>query len=748
MPEKKSSTINISGMHCATCAINIEKALKKNPGIVNARVNFANEKAYVEYNTDKLDIQKLYKIIRDTGYNPIEEEPAKDKEKEFRKKEISSLKTKFILSLLLSIPLMYLPMSEQFNLPMVNFIEKHQIIIQLVFSTIILLLGKHFFSSGINSIIKTKRANMDTLITLGVGSAYSYSLYILITHWNSNIRHIHNNLYFETAGFLITFILLGKYLEAVSKGKTGEAIKKLMGLQPKTAIILRNGEEKEIPVNNVIVSDIIIIKPGQKIPVDGVITEGNSAVDESMITGESIPSEKTVGSTVVGGTINKTGSFKFKATKVGKDTILAQIIQLVEEAQGSKAPIQEFADIISAYFVPSVLVLAFISSLIWILLGEPFPFALSTFISVLIIACPCALGLATPTAIMVGTGIGAENGILIKNAKALQKVSQINTVVFDKTGTLTNGKPRLTGIISYEKTDKEILSISASLEKLSEHPLAEAIVKSAEEKQIKIKNIDNFVSVTGMGIKGYINNDETILGNIKFMNENNIDLSASINDIETLQNDGNTVVILSINRKISGILAVQDTLKDEAKKVIDTLKQMNKSSVMITGDNNMTAIAIAKKAGIDKVFSEVLPKDKAFKIKELQETGSSVAMVGDGINDAPALTQADIGIAIGAGTDIAIEAGDIVLIKDNLKDILTAFDLSNYVMKKIKQNLFWAFFYNITAIPIAAGFLYPFTGFLLNPMIAGLAMAFSSVTVVTNSLLMRNYKKPELRAES
>jgi Cu+-exporting ATPase len=535
---------------------------------------------------------------------------------------------------------------------------------------------------------------------------------------------------------------MGKLLEALAKGKTSEAIKTLMGLQPKTATVIRDGKEKEIPIDEVAVGDIVLVKPGQKIPVDGTVVEGHSSVDESMLTGESIPVEKSAGDTVTGATINKTGSFTFEATRIGKDTALAQIIKLVEDAQGSKAPIQALADRIAAVFVPTVMLIALAAFGIWILAGQSFVFSLTIFIAVLIIACPCALGLATPTAVMVGTGIGAKNGILIKSAETLQNAHRVDAVIFDKTGTLTKGEPELTDVIPIDHIpEDDLLQLAASVEKNSEHPLGEAIVKGAASRGLSIKKVEHFKSVTGKGVRGMVDGREVVLGNRQLMSELGFELDGTTRRLEELETEGKTAVLVSVEGNLAGAIAVADTLKEHSKSAVDILKSMGKTVIMITGDNRRTGEAVGRRLGIDRVLAEVLPGDKAEEVKKLQSEGLKVAMVGDGINDAPALTQADVGIAIGSGTDVAIEAGDIVLIRDDLRDVVMAMDLSRYAMIKIKQNLFWAFIYNTLGIPIAAGILYPFIGFLLNPMIAGAAMAFSSVSVVSNSLLMRRYKR-------
>lgn len=734
--------LNISGMHCASCAGNIESALKKVPGVVSARVNFASEKAYIEFEPQKLNVQALIAVIEKSGYRALIPEVSPDKEKKLRDKEVRSLKIKFIISIILSSILMFISMGPCVGIGIHKFIMDNMALIQFLLATSVLVCGYQFFTRGFLMLIKTRVANMDTLVAIGVGSAYLYSLFASIAIWSGNKSFGMDNLYYEVAAFLLSFILLGRYLEALTKRKTSQAIKNLMGLRPKTATVIRGGSEQEISVEELRVGDIVIVKPGQRIPVDGKVIEGYSSVNESMISGESIPVEKSINDTVIGGTINKSGSFKFKATKVGRETTLAQIIKLIEEAQGSKAPVQELADKIAGIFVPAVLAIALLSFCLWFLvLGKSFAFALTTFIAVLIIACPCSLGLATPTAVMVGTGIAAENGIIIKNAASLQIAREIKAIIFDKTGTLTQGKPQVTDIISYSVDEKETLQIAASIEKQSEHPLAEAIVNAGLSKGIPLSDITEFASLPGKGVVGRLGSSEIILGNRKLMQDKKIDIRIAGSDLDRLENQGKTVMLLVKDNILIGLVAVRDNLKEFSRQAIQKLKRMGKDIIMISGDNKRTAWAIARELGIDRVFAEVLPQDKLEEIKRLQSEGLKVAFVGDGINDAPALTQADLGIAIGTGTDVAIESGDIILIKDDLRDVVMGIDLSGYAIKKIKQNLFWAFFYNIIGIPIAAGLLYPFTGFLLSPIIAGIAMAFSSVSVVGNSLLMRRYKR-------
>lgn len=746
MGRKEKTIVGITGMHCSSCVVTIENSLKKLDGVWDAKVNFASEKAHIEYDPTKVTREKIEEAISKSGYKPIKKEAGEkitaDIEKQARDREIRSLKVKFWVSLILAIPLLYFAMGPHLGLGVPDSIMGNMALIEFLLATPIIIAGYQFYTKGFGSVIKTRTANMDTLVALGTGAAYAYSLFVSIAIWTGSPKYGMENLYYEVAGILIAFILLGKWLEAIAKGRTSEAIKKLLGLQPNTAIVIRNGLEEEIPVEEVIVGDVVLVKPGQKIPVDGKVIDGHSSVDESMITGESIPVEKRRGDEVIGATINKTGSFKFVATKIGRDTALAQIIRLVEEAQGSKAPIEELADRISASFVPAVVLIGIIAFVIWLLAGKGFVFALSAGIAVLIIACPCALGLATPTAVMVGTGIGAQNGVLIKSAQSLQFAGKIDTIVFDKTGTLTRGKPELTDVVKLDATNEnEILKFAAIAEKNSEHPLGEAIIEGARIRGIDIPEPEAFESMTGRGVSAKYQDRMILLGNRKLMEEKNIDLSKVDESLRNLEAQGKTAMVVASGNSAMGIVAVADSLKEHAKEAVKTLKRLGKEVIMITGDNRRTGEAIAGQLGIEKVLAEVLPQDKANEIKKLQQQGLRVAMVGDGINDAPALTQADIGIAIGTGTDVAIESGDIILIKDDLRDVVMAMDLSKYTMKKIRQNLFWAFFYNSVGIPVAAGLLYPFTGFLLNPMIAGAAMSFSSVSVVSNSLLMKRYKR-------
>lgn len=730
----------VIGMDNPHCVSTVAAGLENLQGIISKEL-FITEKAIITYNPKLVTPQKMKDLITKLGYKPVEE-GSLDTKKQVREEEIIKLKRRVLVSIFFSLPLLFISMILLYlGISLPDFIENNLALIEFLLATPVMLAGSLFFSRGFLAVWKTRTATMDTLVALGTGTAYIYSLIISIFIWMGKPDYNHSQLYYEVAALLITFILLGKYLEAIAKGKTSEAIKKLIGLQAKTALVLRGKKEVEIPLEQVQAGDIVIVKPGQKIPVDGIIINGYSAVDESMITGESIPAEKKKGNKVIGATLNKTGSFTFKATSVGSNTMLAQIIKLVEQAQSSKAPIQKLADMISAYFVPAVLGIAVLSFLVWYVVQGNIESALTPFVAVLIIACPCALGLATPTAIMVGTGKGAELGILIKSAEALQKAQEIDTIIFDKTGTLTKGKPKVTDIIAQKGfSEKEVLRHAGIAEKRSEHPLGEAIVRKALEKKITLPNPTKFISLTGRGLEATYKRKVIHLGNRKLMSEKKIELRALEKEMQILEKEGKTAMVVAVNKKVIGLIAVADTLKEYSRKAVSQLQKRGQDIIMITGDNERTGKAIAKQAGISIVLAEVLPADKAKEIQKLQQQGKKVAMVGDGINDAPALAQADLGIAIGSGTDVAIETGDIVLIKDDLRDVVRSLELSKYTMRKVKQNLFWAFFYNVVGIPVAAGVLYPFTGWLLSPVIAGAAMAFSSVSVVGNSLLMKKYK--------
>ncbi len=705
-------------MSCASCAIGIEKALKKQEGIISVSVNFASEKASLEFDSEKIGLDRIKAVIQKLGYK-IDEDGHQKKDT----KRTNKLRNIFIFSAVLGLPIFYLVMAEMIGLPLPPLSLKAKIIIQFLITTAIMAVNYPLYISGFKKLVQ-RNPNMDSLIEIGTIAAYLYSLVISILVW-LRPEYQANHLYYESAALILVFISLGKYLEASTKGKTSQAIKKLIGLQPKIATIVKDGEEIKVPIAEVKVGDIVLIKPGEKIPVDGKVIDGYSGVDEKAITGESMPVEKKQGDEVIGATINKTGVLKFRATKVGKDTMLAQIIKIVEQAMGSKAPIQLLADKVSFYFVPAVIGIAVLTFAIWMLVGQPFVFALTVFVAVLIIACPCALGLATPTAVMMGTGLAAQRGILIKSSKALEMAQKVDVVVFDKTGTLTRGEPKVTDVIG------NVLQIAASVEKNSEHPLAQAIVNKAKEQNLELSDVQNFQAIPGRGVQCSLNDKEILIGNRIWVKS---DLG------KELEEQGKTVMLVSIDGKVSGAIAVADTLKEHSKEAISALHKMGKKVGIITGDNERVAAAIAKQLGIDYVLAQVLPQEKAAEIKKLQGQGNVVAMVGDGINDAPALAQADLGIALGSGTDVAMETGEMVLIKDDLRDVIKAIDLSKYTLRKIKQNLFWAFFYNSIGIPIAAGILYPFTGWLLSPVIAAAAMAFSSVSVVSNSLLMKRYK--------
>ncbi len=716
--------LKVIGMDNPHCVGTIDNALNTLKGIISKEL-YVNQKALIKYNPNLTNISEIKKTIKNAGYTAIEETSV-DREKEVREREIKNLKMEVIISFLLSLLIFVLSLPEWFKIDF----ALRGLVLLLLTTPVQFYIGRRFYY-GTWIALKNKSANMDSLIAIGTSAAYLYSTYLLFFTNRMDF-------YYDTAAVIITFILLGKMLEAVMKGKTSEAIKKLMGLQPKTARVIRKGKEIEVDIEELAVGDIIIVKPGEKIPVDGIVVDGHSSVDESMLTGESIPVEKNKNDEVIGATINKFGMLKFRATKIGKDTVLSQIIKLVEEAQGSKAPIQRIADRVSSYFVPIVMVIALLSFLTWyIVVGKEFVFALSIFIAVLIIACPCALGLATPTAIMVGTGKGAENGILIKSGEALEISHKLTTIVFDKTGTLTKGTPEVTDIICFSFKEKDILRYAAIVEKNSEHPLGEAIVKKTNEK---IPNAKSFKAIPGQGVKANYQGKTILLGNRTLLKNNKLNIKNIENKVRVLEEQGKTVMIVALNKKIIGLIAVADTLKETSKEAVAELHKLGKEVLMITGDNKRTADAIARQAGIDNVLAEVLPEDKEKEVRKLKQQGKVVAMVGDGINDAPALAEADIGIAIGSGTDIALETGSIVLIKNDLRDVAKAIKLSSYTLKKIKQNLFWAFFYNTAAIPVAAGILYPFTGWLLNPMIAGAAMAFSSVSVVSNALMMKGYR--------
>jgi len=733
----------VTGMSCAACANAVEKALNKNNDI-NASVNIATEKLNIEYDEKKYNFDKIREIVESAGYGLVED-MTEDKKLELYQKKIISLKNRLILAIVFVVPLLYISMGHMLGATLPEFLNPkvnplNFALAQFVLTLPIIYAGRDFFSHGFKNLVR-KSPTMDSLIAIGATAAVFYGIYATFRIVTVD-PEAHMDLYYESAGTIITLILFGKLLEAKTKGQTSSAIKKLIGLQPKKAKIIENGVEKEVLIENLKVGDIVIVKPGEKIAVDGRIVEGATSVDESMLTGESLPVSKKVGDKVVGGSINKNGSIRFEATEIGKNTVLSQIIKLVEEAQGSKAPISRMADIVAAYFVPIVIGIAIITGIAWFLSGSGLVTALSFFIAVLVIACPCALGLATPTSIMVGTGKGAENGILIKSGEALETAYKIKTVVFDKTGTITKGKPILTNLIAYGKyNENELLKIAASVENDSEHPLAEAIVNKAKEKNIEIKPYEKFRAMPGYGIRATFEGKEVQIGNRKLMENRKINVEISQKDYDILSNEGKTPMYISIDDELAGLVAVADVIKETSKEAIEKLKKMGIKTIMLTGDNEKTAKFIAKQVGIDDVISEVLPYQKSQKVKELQEKDEFVAMVGDGINDSPALAQANVGIAIGNGTDVAIESADIVLIRNDLRDVAGAIALSKATITNIKENLFWAFFYNVLGIPFAAGIFYAFfNGPKLDPMIAAFAMSFSSVSVLGNALRLKFFK--------
>ncbi|MDR1072555.1 MAG: heavy metal translocating P-type ATPase [Treponema sp.] len=769
-PKGTAATIPIGGMTCAACSARVERAIRKLEGVESVSVNLATEKAAVIYNPRTIRISAIKDAIEKAGYKALDfsADGAVDEDKLRKEREIRVLWTKFIVSASFGLPLLYIamvPMIKWASLPFPQSLAPMNFpliyaLVELVLVIPIISAGYRFYTVGFKNLLR-RSPNMDSLIAIGTTAAVAYSLYNMWQISQGNFKAV-DALYFETAGVIITLILLGKSLEAVSKGRTSEAIKKLMGLAPKTAIIIEHGVEKEIPIDEVIPGDVIVVKPGAKIPVDGVVVEGHTAIDESMLTGESMPVDKKTGDNVYAATINSNGVIRFKAEKIGSDTALAQIIKLVEDAQGSKAPIAQMADIVAGYFVPIVCVIAVLAGAAWFaaassgLVALPagksaLEFSLTIFISVLVIACPCALGLATPTAIMVGTGKGAENGILIKGGEALETTHKIQTIVFDKTGTITEGKPQVTDIVAASGVEWDyLLRIIASAEKGSEHPLGQAIVQGAEERGLELFAASHFEALTGKGIEAEIDGVKTLIGNRKLMDERAIALGELKADSDRLAGEGKTPMYAALDEKIAGIVAVADVVKPSSKAAVESLHKMGIEVVMITGDNKKTAAAIAKQVGIDLALSEVLPQDKSNEVKKLQGEGEAapgekrqrrfVAMVGDGVNDAPALAQADIGVAIGSGTDVAMESADIVLMRSDLMDVPTAINLSKRTIRNIKQNLFWAFGYNVLGIPIAAGALYLFGGPLLNPIFAAAAMSLSSVSVLTNALRLKRFK--------
>ena len=753
--EASELLVNIEGISCQACVANIERKVKKLDGIISAEVNLATNRGRFLYDSKRIKGSEIIGVINGIGgYKAVRNEEAKPedemKKEEEAKKELREFKTAIILAAIV----FYITMGHMIGFPLPSIISPdvnpiNYALIQLVLTIPVTIIGRRFYTVGIRALVK-RAPNMDSLIATGTGAALIYSIYGTYEIIKGNNAYVHA-LYYESAVVIIALIMFGKLLEKRSKGKTSDAIKKLMGLQSKKASLVKNNEIVLVDIEEVEEGDIVLVKPGESIPVDGKVVEGNTNVDESMLTGESIPVRKKAGDNVFGATINKNGSIKIKATAIGKDTVLAKIIKLVEDAQGSKAPIARMADIISGYFVPVVIFIAAVSSIVWYAVGKtgiatlpmaPSIFALTIFISVLVIACPCSLGLATPTAIMVGTGRGAELGILIKSGEALEKAHKLNMIVFDKTGTITEGKPVITDIVIEDESisEEEFLSITASLEQHSEHPLGEAVVEEVKKRGIATGNVKDFISISGEGIIGEVDGKKVIAGNYKLFDNNGIIIPEN-NESERVAKEGKTPIFVGIDGKYSGLIAVADVVKENSKESVELLKSMGLKVAMITGDNRKTAEVIAEQVGIDIVLAEVSPEDKYLEVKRLQNDGMKVGMVGDGINDSPALSQADVGIAVGGGTDIAMESADIILMKKDLRDVAVAMKLSHAVIKNIKENLFWAFLYNSLGIPVAAGALYLITGHLLNPMIAGGAMAMSSVSVVTNALRLRNFGK-------
>lgn len=736
---------NVTGMTCSACSAHVEKSVKKLNGVKSVNVNLLQNNMHVDFDETAVSVDDIINAVVSGGYGASVAGKKQEKKDNKIDNEISNMKFRLIVSLVCLVPLMYISMGHMWGWPFLNVFHGAENGITFALTQMLLMLpimyvNRKYYITGFKTLFHGA-PNMDSLIAIGSGAAFTYGIIAIycigygLGHGDKEFAHSYMmNLYFESAAMILALITLGKFLESRAKGKTSQAIEKLIDLSPKTAVVIRDGKEVTVGVDDVQIGEIVAVKAGQSVPLDGVIVEGNGAIDESAITGESIAVEKNVGDKVIGATINKSGYFKFKVEKVGEDTALSQIIHLVEEASASKAPIAKLADKVSGIFVPVVISIAVITIIVWLLLGKGVSFALSMGISVLVISCPCALGLATPTAIMVGTGKGAQYGILTKSAESLETAHQVDTVVLDKTGTITEGKPSVTDIAPVGISDKELLQIAASIEYLSEHPLAKAIVEKADG--LEFSDVEDFEQIVGQGVKGNVDGKKVLAGNYKMMRENNIEVSED----EIFANDGKTSLYFAVDNKFVGIIAVADTIKETSRQAIEDMRNMGLDVIMLTGDNAVTANAIKNKLPLSSAVAEVLPSDKEEVVRKLQQSGHKVAMVGDGINDAPALTRADVGIAIGAGTDIAIESADIVLMKSNLQDVVTSIELSHSVIKNIKENLFWAFFYNALGIPIAAGVLYGIAGLKLNPMIAALAMSFSSVFVVSNALRLRFFK--------
>ena len=736
---------NVTGMTCSACSAHVEKSVKKLDGVKSVNVNLLQNNMHVDFDETAVSVDDIINVVVSGGYGASVVGKKQEKKDNKIDNEISNMKFRLIVSLVCLVPLMYISMGHMWGWPFLSVFHGAEngitfALTQMLLTLPIMYVNRKYYITGFKTLFHGA-PNMDSLIAIGSGAAFVYGIIAIycigygLGHGDKEFAHSYMmNLYFESAAMILALITLGKFLESRAKGKTSQAIEKLIDLSPKTAVVIRDGKEVTVGVDDVQIGEIVVVKAGQSVPLDGVIVEGNGAIDESAITGESIAVEKNVGDKVIGATINKSGYFKFKVEKVGEDTALSQIIHLVEEASASKAPIAKLADKVSGIFVPVVISIAVITIIVWLLLSKGVSFALSMGISVLVISCPCALGLATPTAIMVGTGKGAQYGILTKSAESLETAHQVDTVVLDKTGTITEGKPSVTDIAPVGISDKELLQIAASIEYLSEHPLAKAIVEKADG--LEFSDVADFEQIVGQGVKGNVDGKKVLAGNYKMMRENNIEVSED----EIFANDGKTSLYFAVDNKFVGIIAVADTIKETSRQAIEDMRNMGLDVIMLTGDNAVTANAIKNKLPLSSAVAEVLPSDKEEEVRKLQQSGHKVAMVGDGINDAPALTRADVGIAIGAGTDIAIESADIVLMKSDLQDVVTSIELSHSVIKNIKENLFWAFFYNALGIPIAAGVLYGIAGLKLNPMIAALAMSFSSVFVVSNALRLRFFK--------
>lgn len=736
---------NVTGMTCSACSAHVEKSVKKLNGVKSVNVNLLQNNMHVDFDETDVSVDDIINAVVSGGYGASVAGKKQEKKDNKIDNEISNMKFRLIVSLVCLVPLMYISMGHMWGWPFLSVFHGAEngitfALTQMLLTLPIMYVNRKYYITGFKTLFHGA-PNMDSLIAIGSGAAFTYGIIAIycigygLGHGDKEFAHSYMmNLYFESAAMILALITLGKFLESRAKGKTSQAIEKLIDLSPKTAVVIRDGKEVTVGVDDVQIGEIVVVKAGQSVPLDGVIVEGNGAIDESAITGESIAVEKNVGDKVIGATINKSGYFKFKVEKIGEDTALSQIIHLVEEASASKAPIAKLADKVSGIFVPVVISIAVITIIVWLLLGKDISFALSMGISVLVISCPCALGLATPTAIMVGTGKGAQYGILTKSAESLETAHQVDTVILDKTGTITEGKPSVTDIAPVGISDKELLQIAASIEYLSEHPIAKAIVEKANG--LELSDVADFEQIAGQGVKGSVDGKKVLAGNYKMMRENNIEVSED----EVFAKDGKTSLYFAVDNKFVGIIAVADTIKATSRQAIEDMRNMGLDVIMLTGDNAVTANAIKNKLSLSSAVAEVLPSDKEDEVRKLQHNGHKVAMVGDGINDAPALTRADVGIAIGAGTDIAIESADIVLMKSNLQDVVTSIELSHSVIKNIKENLFWAFFYNALGIPIAAGVLYGIAGLKLNPMIAALAMSFSSVFVVSNALRLRFFK--------